>query len=134
MKSGQLVPLSEVLALLKDAIDKKAGESKGFLIDGYPREVEQAICFERDVAKCTFIIYFEVSDDVMVGRLLERGKTSGRADDNEATIKQRLVTFHSHSQPIMDAYKEKTVTIPAERDPAAIFEDVCKSIKDKCGL
>jgi adenylate kinase len=134
MKSGQLVPLQEVLALLKDAIDKRKDQSKGFLIDGYPREVEQAISFERDVAKCTFIIYFEVSDDVMVTRLLERGKTSGRADDNEETIKQRLVTFHNHSQPIMDAYKEKVITIPAERDPEAIFADVCQCIQGKCGL
>ena len=134
MKSGQLVPLTEVLALLKDAIDKKKNESKGFLIDGYPREVEQAICFERDVAKCTFIIYFDVSDQVMVTRLLERGKTSGRADDNEETIKQRLVTFHNHSQPIMDAYKEKVVKITAERNPDDIFADVCKCIHEKCGL
>lgn len=134
MKSGQLVPLTEVLALLKDAIDKRKSESKGFLIDGYPREVEQAICFERDVAKCTFIIYFDVSDQVMVTRLLERGKTSGRADDNEETIKQRLVTFHNHSQPIMDAYQEKVAKIPAERNPDDIFADVCKCIHEKCGL
>ena len=96
--------------------------------------MEQAVHFEQDVAKCTFIIYFEVSDDVMVSRLLERGKTSGRADDNEETIKQRLVTFHNHSQPIMDAYKEKVVVVQAERDPDAIFTDVCKCITEKCTL
>ena len=125
--------LEEVLGLLKDAMAKNP-QSKGFLIDGYPRELEQAKCFERDVDKCTFITYFDVSDETMTKRLLERGKTSGRADDNEETIKQRLVTFHTHSQPILIGYKDRVVTIPAEREVDDIFSDVCKCIHEKCGL
>jgi len=128
MQSGQLVPLAEVLQLLKDAIAKNSTNSKGFLIDGYPREVDQAIQFEKDVCKCSCLLYFDVSDGTMTARLLDRGKTSGRVDDNEATIKKRLDTFHAHSQPIMDHYGEKVKKIPAERDPAEIFVDVCKCI------
>lgn len=68
----------------------------------------------------------------MIGRLLERGKTSGRVDDNEETIKKRLDTFHLHSQPILDHYGVKVAKIPAERDPAEIFLDVCKEIDSVC--
>lgn len=127
MKSGKLVPLTEVLGLLKAAMTKNES-ANGFLIDGYPREVEQAIQFEKEVCPCTFLIYFDATDESMTKRLVNRGKTSGRADDNEATIKQRLVTFHANREPIMAHYGNKVVTINAERDPEVIFADVCAAI------
>ena len=85
--------------------------SKGFLIDGYPREVEQAKQFEATVAPCRGMLYLRLSDDVMRERLLKRGKTSGRADDNEETIKKRLTTFHRRSEPVISAYKDLCVTV-----------------------
>ncbi|RWS05380.1 adenylate kinase isoenzyme 1-like protein [Dinothrombium tinctorium] len=132
MQSGKLVPLEEVLVLLKNAIEK-SGSSKGFLIDGYPREVEQAIRFEKEVAPCTFLLYFDVSDAIMIERLLNRGKTSGRVDDNEETIKKRLATFHEHTTPILNHYGSKVKKIPAERSVDEIFEDVCKCIDEVVG-
>ncbi|CAL1287222.1 unnamed protein product [Larinioides sclopetarius] len=110
MKKGQLVPNEEVLALLKEAMLKNLANSHGFLIDGYPREVGQAAEFEKQVtqiSKCSFLLFFDVSDDVMKERLLNRGKTSGRADDNEETIAKRILTFHNHTQPILDHYGDK---------------------------
>jgi len=130
MKKGDLVPLFVVLDLLAEAMIAKLAGSKGFLIDGYPREVAQGQEFEREILPCSQILYFNVSDETMTARLLNRGKTSGRADDNEATIKLRLDTFHKHSKPVVEAYKEKCSTIPAERDPKDIFADVC-SVLDK---
>ena len=81
-----------------------------------------------EVSPCAVILYFECSDAVMVKRLLNRAKTSGRVDDNEETIKARLKTFHEHTQPILDHYKQKVVKIPAERDPEEIFKDVVKTL------
>merc|ERR1712050_670815 len=107
MESGQLVPLATVLDLLAEAMIAKLGGSKGFLIDGYPREVAQGEEFEKAIAPCKHILYFEVSDDTMTQRLLKRAETSGRADDNVDTIKKRLVTFHQHSEPVIAAYKAK---------------------------
>ncbi|XP_023215634.1 adenylate kinase isoenzyme 1-like isoform X2 [Centruroides sculpturatus] len=107
MQKGELVPLEQVLLLLKDAIVKRLNTSKGFLIDGYPREVDQAIQFEKEVCKCAYLLFFDVSDDTMTQRLLKRGETSGRVDDNEETIRSRLKTFHSHTQPILDYFGEK---------------------------
>ena len=128
MKNGKLVSNDEVLALLKNAIEKKSSHSNGFLIDGYPREVDQAITFEKDVSPCSVILYFECSDEVMVKRLLSRGLTSGRVDDNEAAIKQRLTVFHAHTQPILDHFGSKVVKLSAERDPNDIFKDVEKTL------
>ena len=128
MKNGKLGSNDEVLALLKNAIDKKWSQSNGFLIDGYPRQLDQAITFEKDVSPCTVILYFECSDDVMIKRLLSRGLTSGRVDDNEAAIKQRLAVFHAHTQPILDHFGPKVVKLSAERDPNDIFKDVEKTL------
>ena len=96
-----------VLDLLAEAMLSKVSGSKGFLIDGYPREVSQGEEFEKEILPCTKILYFDVSDACMTERLLNRAKTSGRADDNEETIKKRLATFHKHSEPVIDAYKSK---------------------------
>jgi len=126
MERGELVPLEEVLALLKDAMVKKAATSKGFLIDGYPRELDQGKRFEADVAPVECVLYFEVKDETMKARLLHRAKTSGRVDDNEETIVKRLKTFHNHTQPVIDYYSTqgKVCKIVAEGTIDDIFKQV----------
>jgi len=57
------------------------------------------------------VLYFEVSDETMTARLLERGKTSGRVDDNEETIKKRLQTFHNQTRPVIDYFSEKNKVV-----------------------
>jgi adenylate kinase len=71
------------------------------------REVAQGEEFEKEIAPCAHILYFEVSDKTMTERLLKRGETSGRVDDNVETIKKRLDTFHKHSEPVIAAYAAK---------------------------
>ncbi|KAJ8301006.1 hypothetical protein KUTeg_022525 [Tegillarca granosa] len=128
MEKGELVPLDEVLQLLREAMEAKLSETKCFLIDGYPRELEQGKRFENEVAPCTCVLYFDVSDDTMTKRLLERGKTSGRVDDNEETIKKRLDTFHNQTKPVIDYYAEqnKTTKITAEGSVDEVFVEVQK--------
>jgi len=121
MAKGQLVPKDIVLDLIKQAILKKVESAKGFLIDGYPREIEQGIDFENKIAPCSIILYFNCSDETMTVRLLGRGKDSGRVDDNAEAIKKRLVTFHEHSEPVMDHYKNKVANIDANTDADTIF-------------
>jgi len=126
MEKGELVPLDTVLGLLRDAMIKKAKTSKGFLIDGYPRELDQGKKFEADVAPVKAVLYFEVADETMKKRLLKRAETSGRVDDNEATIVKRLKTFHEHSQPVIDYYakQNKVCKIAAEGSVDEIFAKV----------
>lgn len=132
MEKGELVPLETVLGLLRDAMIKKAKSSKGFLIDGYPRELDQGKRFENDVAPVNAVLYFEVADETMKKRLLKRAETSGRVDDNEETIVKRLKTFHQHSQPVIDYYtkQNKVCKIVAEGSVDDIFAQV-KAYLDK---
>ncbi|QQP56880.1 putative adenylate kinase isoenzyme F38B24, partial [Caligus rogercresseyi] len=69
MEKGDLVPLVSYA--------QEFGGSKGFLIDGYPREIDQGKEFEKQICPCTKIIYFEVSDSCMTERLLNRAKSAG---------------------------------------------------------
>ena len=71
------------------------------------------------------------SDKEMTARLMNRGKTSGRSDDNEETIKKRLDTFHAHTQPILVHFKAKgkLATINSERPVDQVFADVELIIK-----
>ncbi|KAH8032679.1 hypothetical protein HPB51_000429 [Rhipicephalus microplus] len=104
MKQGELEPLDMIIQLIKETIKKDLLTAKGFLLDGYPRNVEQGERFESDVCKCTNLIYFEVSDDTMKARLLKHGQTSGRVDDNEDTIVKCIKTFHDESEPVLQKY------------------------------
>ncbi|CAG2059034.1 unnamed protein product, partial [Timema podura] len=121
MERGELVPMEVVLDLLTEAIINNVTTSKGYLIDGYPRELVQGLTFEEKVAECSVILNFDVSPEVMTARLLHRAKTSGRADDNEETIKKRLQTFQTHSKPVVDHFQSKCLTVSSHWSPVQVF-------------
>ena len=89
------------------------------------------IQFEQDVAPCDVLIYFDVPDEIMTERLIKRGETSGRIDDNEETIAKRLVTFHEQTTPILGYYGKqgKLITIDAHRQPDDVFDDVSQALQ-----
>jgi adenylate kinase len=130
MKKGELVPLETVLAMIKDKMIANSSAS-GFLIDGYPREVAQGEQFESTIASATAVLYLDVANETMTQRLINRGKTSGRADDNEETIRARLETFSKATAPVVAYYKEKGKLFEVERSiaessPDAVFNKVCE--------
>jgi len=132
MKEGKLVPIEVVLDLLKENMVKNADKSKGFLIDGYPREVPQAEKFEQLIAPCNLVLYVKASDETMTKRLLHRGQTSGRVDDNAETIKNRLQTFHNQTLPVLDLYQKqnKVAEVNSELAPDEVFKQV-ETVLDK---
>lgn len=113
MTSGALVPNQEVLSLLNNAVTRAKGNSKGFLIDGYPREKTQGIAFEEQIAPADLALYFECSEETMLKRILARAAAAAvkRADDNEATIRSRLQTFKQNTSAILELYADKTLTV-----------------------
>ncbi|KAJ3221237.1 hypothetical protein HK099_003668 [Clydaea vesicula] len=123
MKEGKIVPLDITLQLLKEAMMMAPKKAKGFLIDGFPRQLDQAKAFEATVAKCKFVLYFECPPEVLVERLLKRGETSGRADDNLETIKKRFDTFKNTSFPVIEEYSKigKTVKISSISSPNEVY-------------
>ncbi|KAF7232613.1 hypothetical protein EG68_10600 [Paragonimus skrjabini miyazakii] len=133
MERGELVPLEVVLTLVKEAMVKCVDKNCYFLIDGYPRELEQGIRFEKEVCPCVCVISFDVNEKVMVERLLKRGQTSGRVDDNEETIKKRLKTFNDSTKPVIDYYEQqnKLIRIDASGTIDEIFAKVNVKLQEK---
>lgn len=127
MRTGGLVDDATVLRLLSQAIEagERAGASK-FLIDGYPRSQRQAIEFERAVGAPALVLAFDAPEAVLEARLLERGRTSGRADDNVESIRQRFATFVSQSAPVIDFYAKLGLvrSVYADRPVDAVWGDV----------
>ncbi|KAG0348349.1 hypothetical protein BG004_005376 [Podila humilis] len=97
-----------------------------FLVDGFPRQMDQAERFEQEVTPCRFILYLEGPEDVMLERLLKRGETSGRADDNLESIKKRFTTFKETSCPVIEVYAKqgKVQTVSCVNEPDAVFAEV----------
>merc|ERR1712004_532510 len=129
MKRGELVPLETVLAMIRDKMLANT-DARGFLIDGYPREVDQGKQFESSIAPATSVLYLDVATETMVQRLIKRGQTSGRADDNEETIRARLTTFEKATAPVVDYYKQQGKLYEIERavaesSPDDVFAKVC---------
>lgn len=96
------------------------------LIDGFPRDVAQAESFTRDVSDFEFALYFDCPEEELVKRLLKRGESSGRTDDNLDSIRKRFKTFEENCKPVVDLYAEqgKVVSIDALRGEDEIFADI----------
>lgn len=126
IKDGKIVPMEITISLLETKM--KECHDKGidkFLIDGFPREMDQCEGFEKSVCPAKFALYFRCGQETMLKRLIHRGKTSGRSDDNIESIKKRFVTYTKASMPVVEYLKSQNrlITIDAEQDPDAVFED-----------
>uniref|UniRef100_A0A087XZU7 Adenylate kinase isoenzyme 1 n=1 Tax=Poecilia formosa TaxID=48698 RepID=A0A087XZU7_POEFO len=130
MQKGELVPLDTVLDMIKDAMIAKADVSKGFLIDGYPREVKQGEEFEKKIGKPCLLLYVDAKAETMVKRLLKRGETSGRSDDNEETIKKRLDLYYKATEPVIAFYEGRGIVKKVDSELAVddVFAQVSKAI------
>uniref|UniRef100_A0AAF5PSK2 Adenylate kinase isoenzyme 1 n=1 Tax=Wuchereria bancrofti TaxID=6293 RepID=A0AAF5PSK2_WUCBA len=108
MQNGELVPARIVLDLLKEAMSRATiNGSRGFLIDGYPREIIQGEQFEREVQSPDLVIYFKADKKVLYERCMNRQKISGRFDDSSETIQKRLKTYEIASALVVDYYDQK---------------------------
>ena len=111
MDKGHLVPDGVTIKMLKTEVEKNP-EANGFVFDGFPRTAAQAealaILMEEKSSQINAMVALEVDDEVLVGRLLERGKTSGRADDaDEAIIRERVAEYYRKTDILKDFYKGK---------------------------
>ena len=80
-----------------------------------------SVVFFLQVGACKFILYFDCSNECMTERLLNRGKTSGRVDDNAETIKKRLKTFEDQTMPVLDVYGKQDKVRKVMRDSVILF-------------
>lgn len=129
LKEGQIVPQEVTIALLEQAMKSEVAQGNTrFLIDGFPRKMDQALTFEDNVAKSKFTLFFECPEQVMLSRLLERGKTSGRTDDNAESIKKRFKTFLETSMPVVEHFGKEGRVVKVRCDNSVDF--VYTQVKD----
>ena len=130
---GQLIPDELMIDILASVFDSFK-DSKGVIFDGFPRTIAQAEALKKMLAErgqdVSVMLDLEVPEDELMVRLIKRGKDSGRADDNEETIKKRLHVYHSQTSPLIDWYKneKKYQHINGLGAMDGIFADICEAV------
>jgi len=134
MDKGQLVPDEVVIGMISSALDENPG-AKGFLFDGFPRTPAQAKALDELLklkkAPIKVMLALDVTEEELVKRLLKRGETSGRSDDNnENVIRARIVEYRTKTAVVADYYKQfdKVVMVKGEGTIDEIFERLCTEI------
>ncbi len=137
MDKGHLVPDEVVIGMISSALDSNP-QAKGFLFDGFPRTAAQAEALDKLLelkgSAIHVMLALDVSEDELINRLLNRGKTSGRSDDtNEAVIKSRIVEYQNKTTAVADYYKEfgKVVMVKGEGSIDEIFSSLSKEIDSR---
>jgi len=118
MDNGELVPDEITINMLKAEVEKNMDKS-GFLFDGFPRTIAQAEALDAFLKSVgldvTATIGLEANDDVLVARILERGKTSGRPDDqDEVKIRTRYEEYNEKTAPLIDFYNKQNKYHPID--------------------
>ena len=107
MDQGQLVPDELIVDMLANVLDSKK-PAKGVIFDGFPRTIPQAKALKKMLNErgtdVSVMLNLQVEEEELIKRLLERGKVSGRSDDNLETIKSRLDVYHTQTAPLADYY------------------------------
>jgi adenylate kinase len=108
MAEGRLVPDEVTIGMLRNKVDS-SHDVRGFIFDGFPRTVAQAHALDQLLAErgetITGLVSLEVDEEEIVQRILLRGQTSGRADDNdEAVIRNRIAVYRTETSPVAEYY------------------------------
>lgn len=126
MNSGALIPDDVVISLAKEFILKTADSDDTVILDGLPRTALQAKLI-KDFVNVKGIININVSEDILISRLLERAVKEGRSDDNPETIKNRMLTFKNETIPVLKEFSSNLlipINIYEERDVNDVFLEV----------
>ncbi len=135
IEKGQLVPDDLIIDMLAKVLDSKKN-SKGVIFDGFPRTIAQAKALKKMLNErntdVSVMLNLQVDEDELIKRLLERGKVSGRSDDNLETIKSRLEVYHNQTAPLADYYigEGKHVGIKGVGTIDEIFDRIKHAIKN----
>jgi len=127
LSKGQFAPLDIVINAVKDRL-KKPDAQKGYVFDGFPRNVEQAERMEEEGIEYDYVINLVVSEDEIIRRLTARG----REDDKPEIIKKRLAVYEKETRPLLDYFKNEIINIKAEGGtPEEIAAKIVEKLKWK---
>ena len=118
ISKGELVPDEVTIGMLKNKVNSSP-DAKGFIFDGFPRTIAQAealdIFLQEKETTISVLVALEVDDDEIVKRILNRGLTSGRADDNdEEIIRNRIAVYNSETAQVYDYYAKEDKSVKVE--------------------
>ena len=137
ISNGLLVPDEMMIKLLAKEIDKMQNAyNQGIILDGFPRTVPQAETLEKLFAErgtqTDILLDLHVDEQELINRLLMRGKTSGRSDDNLETIQKRLDVYRKQTKPVTDFYKKngKYVAVCGIGSRDEIFGRISRAIDE----
>ncbi|MFC5281278.1 adenylate kinase [Arcanobacterium canis] len=126
---GNLVPDEITDAMVRDRLAQDDAKN-GFLLDGYPRNLAQVDALDAMLAEkgeaIDVVVEIAIPDEDIVGRLLNRAKIEGRADDTEEVIKHRIEVYHAETAPLVDVYAKRGLVL--EVDGNGSIEDVTERI------
>lgn len=132
---GELVPDEVTIKMLQSEVEKQ-DDPKGFIFDGFPRTVAQAealdVFLNSRGTPITGMVALEVEEEELTKRLLERGKTSGRSDDQDVSlIKNRVNEYNSKTKPVADFYNAqgKLKSVEGVGSIDAIFSEISAAIE-----
>ena len=134
MNAGELVPDEVTIAMIEDRLNASDAAS-GFVLDGFPRNLAQAEALDAMLSGIgrglDAILFFNVPDEVGMGRALKRAEQEGRSDDTPAVIAKRLDVYHSETEPIVEHYRTtgKLVPLHAERSIPEVWNEISESLQ-----
>lgn len=133
MRKGDLVPDAVIIDLLMPRV-LAASDANGYLLDGFPRTVEQAVearkLFAIANAGPDAVIYLDAPRDELVRRIVARAEVEGRADDNPRTVENRLRVFDDATRPLVDYFRGRGLlhVINADQDADAVTTDILAAL------
>lgn len=140
ISKGQLIPDDLMIRILDETLDKEASGKNGVVFDGFPRTIPQADALKQLLRRRGYdlsaVVGLEVPEDELVTRMLQRGKETGRADDNIDTIKNRLQVYHSQTAPLREYYIKEGKYLPVNGHGVVdeIFGNIAKGLREMAGI
>ncbi|GCB71784.1 UMP-CMP kinase [Scyliorhinus torazame] len=134
IKEGKIVPVEITINLIKRAMEETMNQDATkdkFLIDGFPRNTDNLEGWNKNMdtnADVKFVLFFDCSNEICIERCLERGKGSGRTDDNISSLEKRIQTYMQSTKPIIELYEKqgKVRRVDGAKSADEVFVDVQK--------
>ncbi|KAM9719102.1 adenylate kinase isoenzyme 5 [Menidia menidia] len=130
--NGELAPQETTITEIKQKI-MKIPDANGIVIDGFPRDVGQALSFEDQICTPDLVVFLACTSHRLKERLQKRAEQQGRPDDNPKAIDRRLTNFKQNTIPLVKYFQERglIVTLDADRDEEEVFCDISTTLDNK---
>jgi len=130
--TGELAPQETTITEIKQKL-MQIPDEEGIVIDGFPRDVAQALSFEDQICTPDLVVFLACANQRLKERLLKRAEQQGRPDDNLKATQRRLMNFKQNAAPLVKYFQEKglIMTFDADRDEDEVFYDISVAVDSK---